>query len=354
MRALWRTVEAWWTGESNATWAWLLAAASASLLPSSDAWRSPTSHRHEAAGTRRARSACEGARAELPETLVFHMQSGAFAGSGNPDVAVHVPRGFDATRRPGVLVYFHGWKGCVQAVMSDGDVPCHDGGDPRPGLGVAQQVDRARVNALAIAIELRPEMSTGEPGRLASPGGFRDLLRELLTDGLTPYLGCPIEVDGLDRVVLVAHSGGYQAAANVLALGDVPQIREVVLLDALYGAQDVFLRWMRDGVDEASTSVTGPRRRFVDVYTCCGGTAEASRAMARTTASWSDIEPPARAGPEDGRPFDATTILDESDRDLDGATLMHRWVFKRVARAHAALPREYMTIVAQSAGFERL
>ena len=76
------------------------------------------------------------------------------------------------------------------------------------------------------------------------PGGLRDLLRELFAEHLAEPLGCTLEVDALDRVVLVAHSGGYQAAAGALALGDVPRVTEVDLLDALYGADDVFLRWI--------------------------------------------------------------------------------------------------------------
>lgn len=227
--------------------------------------------------------------------------------------------------------------------MSEGDVPCHEGGDTRPGSAIAAQIDRARVNAIAVAIELRPEMSTGEPGNLASPGGFRALLRELLADKIAPYLGCPIDVDGLDRIVLVAHSGGYRAAATVLALGDVPQIREVVLLDALYGAQDVFLRWMLDGMSDDGRSADATRR-FVDVYTCCAGTAEASQALARQ--AWSAAPQAERA------PISAT--LGDRDRDSGAATPAYPWLFEQVARAHDALPRTYVGLIAGSAGFAAL
>ena len=236
--------------------------------------------------------------------------------------------------------------------MSAGDTSCHEGGDRQPGSAIASQVDEAGVNALAVAVELRPEMSTGEPGNLAWPGGFHELLRELLSERLAPYLGCAIEVDALDRVVVVAHSGGYQAAASVLALGDVPQIREVVLLDALYGAQEVFLRWMGDGGDE--DSLAEPRRRFVDIYTCCSGTAEASRAMAERAlraSSGVGFFAPALG---DRATLPAAALIDESDRELDATALSHPWLFKRVARPHDALPREFVTIIVRSAGFAKL
>jgi hypothetical protein len=326
---------------------WVMAAVSAALFPTAGAWPSPL--RRATWSAHRPRTACEGGRGELPETLEFTLQSSAFPGSGRPDVAVHIPRGFDATRRPGLLVYFHGWQGCVRATMSEDDVPCHDGGDRRPGSAIAAQVDRAGVNALAVAIELRAEMPTGEPGNLASPGAFRALLQELLADKLAPYLGCPIDVDGLDRIVLVAHSGCYRAAASVLALGDVPQIREVVLLDALYGAQDVFLGWMLDGVAEDGRSADA-MRRFVDIYTCCAGTAEASQALAR--AAWSG-SPQATGSPGAGT-MAAPPIVGDGDPDPGPATSTPTWWFEQVARAHDVLPRTYVGLVAASAGFEKL
>jgi hypothetical protein len=354
MRAVVRAISARWIRGSSANGGWLLAALSVALLPTSDSWRTaPWGEIDPPRSAPAQRTACEGDRPGLPETLFFHLENAAFRDSGHPDVAVHVPPGFDATRRPGLLVYFHGWQGCVQAAMGDGDVPCREGGDPRAGSAIAAQVDQAGVNALAVAIELRPDMPSGEPGNLAVPGAFHELLRELLTEKLAPYVGCGIEVDGLDRVVVVAHSGGYQAAANVLSVGDVPQIREVVLLDALYGAQDVFLRWMRDGLEEDTESLAGPSRRFVDIFTCCAGTAEASRIMAKEASRASSdatlLAPTADDAIADALP----TILDESDRELDTAGLARRWLFKRVPDPHEALPRMYFAIIAQSVGFER-
>lgn len=275
-------------------------------------------------------TACEGARPPLPQSLFYELRAGAFPESGRPDVGVHVPPGFDATRRPGVVVYFHGWNGCVQAALGDEDLPCSEGGDVRIASHLAAQLDAAHVNAVLVAVELRADLPTGDPGQLATVGGLRALLRELFDEHLTAALGqpCPLEVDALDRVVVVAHSGGYQAAATVLAMGDVPSITEVVLLDALYGADEVFARWVGDARFDAA-------RRFVDLYTCCGGTLERSRALAALVHD---------AGPR---------ILDDdsSDPELSGAALEHPFVFKRVPRPHAELPEAYLRPVLEAAGF---
>src|SRR5580692_12486978 len=72
--------------------------------------------------------ACQGDRAPLPDILYSELRMGAFPGSSHPDVAVHVPRGFDATRRPGVVIYIHGWWNCIESALSPVDVPCTDGG----------------------------------------------------------------------------------------------------------------------------------------------------------------------------------------------------------------------------------
>jgi hypothetical protein len=288
-------------------------------------------------------TACAGARDPLPDVLSYKLSAGAFAGSGAPDVAVHVPPGFDGTWRPGMVVYFHGWNGCAAAAMTGDDVSCTDGGTPHPGADLVRQLDDAEVNALLVAVELRVDMPTGEPGKLAMPGGLRDLLRELLAERLAAPLGCTIDIDALDRVVLVAHSGGYQALAGALTVGDVPRVTEVDLLDALYGHEDEFLEWIRAQRERFDPDVADPLR-FVDLYTCCGGTADASRALARRAADALGTDPSSGS-----RVFCASDA--EPTGAIGGATLAHGVVFQHVAGSHGALPRAYFGDLVRSAGF---
>lgn len=283
----------------------------------------------EAAPTGPAVTACEGDRPPLPAALFFRdLRAAAFPGSDATDaadVAVHVPPGFDATRRPGVVLYFHGWNGCVAQALADDDAPCTPDGDARAGAGLAAQLDEAGVNAILVAVELRVDAPTGEPGQLAAPGDARQLLRELFTEHLAEPLGCTLELEAIDRVVLVAHSGGYQAVASALELGELPRVHEVVLLDALYGADHVFTSWITDALEGSRDGDSAPR--FVDLYTCCGGTLERSRAMARAAG------------------------LDRADDDTPQPTLTRPVVFARVAEAHGALPRAYFRAIIEAAGF---
>jgi hypothetical protein len=332
-----------------------LASSDAPLVPRAAQWPSVASRASFASVASRAtgtssaaiapRSACEGARDPLPEVMTFALRAGAFPDpTGDParaDVAVHVPPGFDATRRPGLVVYFHGWSGCVEAALSAEDRPCADGGDPHPASALAAQIDDAGVNALLVAIELRVDMPTGEPGRLAMPGGLRDLLRELFAEHLAGPLGCALEVDGLDRVVLIAHSGGYQAASSALALGDVPRVTEVDLLDALYGADDLLLRWIRSQIGRFDRRASDGLR-FVDLYTCCGGTADASRALgfeARAALAAAGLA--------------AEVYADGASAEPDAARLAHSVVLQQVPAPHGQLPRVYLGELVRAAGFAR-
>jgi hypothetical protein len=274
---------------------------------------------------RDARTACpQVSRVQHGVTLSCSLRSAAFPQEPGPSVAVHVPAAFDPWDRPGVVVYFHGWNGCVDIAIGSEDAPCTPDGIPRHASRLAAQLDDANVNALLVAVELRVDAPTGEPGDLTQPGRMRALLAELFREHLAAPLGVTLDVDDLDRVVLVAHSGGYQALAGTLRWGGLLHVREVVLLDALYGGQDVFTDALRD---------TG--LRMVDLYTCCGGTLERSRAVAELAH---------RLRGDD-------VYDDDGELPLDAASLDHGAVFKRVPVPHGSLPVTYMDDVLAHVSF---
>jgi hypothetical protein len=270
------------------------------------------------------------------------LRSGAFPGSEHADVAVHVPPGFDATRQPGLILYFHGWQGCAEAALASTDVSCADGGTIRRGAGLAAQVDRAAINAVVVAIETRLDMQTGEPGELAMPGAPRSLVQELFVERLSVSLGCAIDPDRFDRIVVMAHSGGYQALASVLETGDLPRITEVILLDALYGGEDIFVRWVADDAARFDPRIRAGLK-FVDLYTCCGGTARASRSTLERIRSALGA-----AG------IGQAIYDDDSDRAIDPGGLRRPIVFKRLADEHSDLPRVYVRPLLENAGFASL
>src|SRR6185369_5608487 len=64
--------------------------------------------------------------------LTFTLATGAFPGSGHPDVAVHVPPAFDACAPAALIVFFHGYQSCAANALRSEDAPCTTGGPVRP------------------------------------------------------------------------------------------------------------------------------------------------------------------------------------------------------------------------------
>jgi hypothetical protein len=274
--------------------------------------------------------------------LFYDLRAAPFPDASTPSVAVHVPPGFDPSNRPGVLAFFHGFDNCVSNVVGDVDTPCVDGGDPRASFALADQIDAAHVNALLVAIELEVDVETGNPGQLATTGDFRELLHELLTEHLDAVLGCPLDVASLDRVVVSSHSGGYEAAADVLAFGMVPEVSEVDLLDSLYGETPTFYAWVEANIDRFDP--TRPDElRWMDIYTESGGTLANSQDMAASAAGWL-----ADAG------LDGSLWNDETTDTLDAATYAHPMLFKRSGLSHDEVPAYYVRELAQASGFAPL
>ncbi len=289
---------------------------------------------------RASRTKCQGARAPdaIPAIATYHLRAAPFPGTDHPDVAVHVPPGFDGTVDPGVVVFFHGWENCVTNVLGSVDAACSPDGPVRDSMHLAEQLDSAQVNAVLVAVEGRYDVQSGEPGQLVTPGNFRALLHELFVEHLNDPLGCELDVDDFDRVVLASHSGGYQATSAVLQFGGVP-VREVQLFDSLYGELYAFHHWIASNAPRFDNG-RDDALRFANVYTCCGGTLDNSRVMAGGI-----IEPLATAG------RDAALYSDDSTTAITPTDLDRPVLFKLSELSHVDVPRSWFRTLVQSSGF---
>jgi hypothetical protein len=272
---------------------------------------------------------------------LYRMAAAAFPAQAGPSVAVHVPPGFDPTPPLGVQVYFHGWSNCVANVVGATNTPCTAGGPARRASDLITQFDAARVNALLVVPELRVDAMTGDPGAFARAGAFRAFLQELLTTQLAPVIGRR-DVADVGRVSVMAHSGGYVAAAAVARVGEVAALRELALLDALYGEVSTFDRWVQGGlarfVPPAATGL-----RFVDVYTTSGGTRANSRAMAGRAVAW--LSGAGRLG---------SLLDDDTVTMLEPEAYAHPVIFKHSALSHDNTTRYYPRRLFAASGFAPL
>jgi hypothetical protein len=264
----------------------------------------------------------EVAAATLPapagQVVPMQLDHGAFPAIGaHPNALWYVPPGFDATPPVDVIVYLHGFDNCITNVIASSNSACTPGYPLRYSYGLAAQVDGARKNVLLLAVEMPYDQASSDPGTLGSDGG----LSALLSDAMAQLPSGSATLDDLGSVVVASHSGGYRAAAGCAQRGGVT-VREVWLLDSLYGSTADFDAWVQ--ADPGSFS--DGTRRFADIYTTFAGTLANSQAMAHRVAAWIPA---------------AALVDDRTSATWPAATYGHGALFKRSGLAHDAVPRYY-------------
>ncbi len=181
---------------------------------------------------------------------------------GVPDAVVAMP---DAAPKAAV-VYLHGWESCARGVARVGLVDCGNG-VLVDGMGLGGAVTRGALPAALLVPQLKLLHRGGDYGRWRDPAAPADWLDEV---DRAVGLGRARE-----RLVVVAHSGGYGAAAALLRADPTLDVRAVVLLDALYGEVDTFAAWV----------CGAPGRVLVTLHTDHAGTTARNNELARAVAA---------------------------------------------------------------------
>lgn len=259
-------------------------------------------------------------------TYRLRLDAGAFPPSAeHPSALVVIPPGFDPTPPVSVVVYIHGFNNCVENIVRKQGESC----DPKKGTPVrsafslAEQLQASRRNALLLCPEVAFDQASADPGTLGQAGGFKALLAEALRGLPAPLSGLtPAEVGD---VVVASHSGGYQAAAGIAARGGLP-VRELYLLDSLYGSTAEFDAWVQ--ADLGGFAGPAPGRRFADVYTTTGGTLSRSQAMADRARAWVAADP-------------LILVDDRTTSTWPEATYRHGLLFKLSELSHDGVARYY-------------
>lgn len=203
-------------------------------------------------------------------TRELQLKHGAFSPPGVPNAVVHAGPAFEPTGPIDVLIFLHGFRGCARAQVASSPRPC-GAAEAVPGRHLGDIHRDAGTNTLLVVPQLKLMQRDGSPGRFARRGGFTAFLDELLNEGLSQQLG-PRARARVRTVALLAHSAGYRAALAILESGDEAHlVRDVVLLDALYGGAPRFAAWLLDG----------ERRRLISLHAGRGKTARFSQVLAR-------------------------------------------------------------------------
>lgn len=278
-------------------------------------------------------------RADWGPARTFELAHGAYPNSGHPDVAVHVPVGFDPCRPQGAVVFFHGFRNCVTNVIGNEPTVCTPGQPARSALQLADQLDATDANAVLIAVELKHDQATGAPGALANASGLYDLLDELYSEHLSAWLERDVAVVDLERVVLASHSGGYIALARALDRGALPNVSGVLLFDSLYGELATYEEYTLGQLERFDVATPDPLR-FAMAYTSGGGTADESRSLG------AEIE--AALARED-RP--EALLFDESTATLDNAAFEVPILVKHSGLSHDGVVPYYFGRFVATSGF---
>jgi hypothetical protein len=178
-------------------------------------------------------------------TISADLAHAAYHVKGVPSVIVHAPAGFDPRGPLHLVVFLHGYSGCIPVLMGQGDVPCRSGEPAHEGWDLGARHDAAGTNTLFIVPQLAFMRRDGRPGAFAQPGGFRAFLDELLAGPLGTRLGGPRKLSDIGSIDLIAHSAGYSSALAIMEQGGLGErIKSVVLMDALYAETPRFAHYI--------------------------------------------------------------------------------------------------------------
>jgi pimeloyl-ACP methyl ester carboxylesterase len=257
-----------------------------------------------------------------PWTEELRLTEAPFDEPRAPSAIVHAPPGLDLARRPlRVVVFLHGWSGCVRVLAHEGPTGCRDGERARDGWGLLARFDAGAPNALFVLPQLAYLERDGSPGRFREPGRFRAFLEELLV-ALRPRLGA-VTVDELAPVTLLAHSAGFETALALLARGGV-EVGSVVLFDALYVGVEPFATWVAAATE----------RRLVSLYTGTGRTARQSAMLARRARTL----------------LPSGAVAEDASISLPEALRSHRVVVARSPVGHGAVPGRHLPEIVAGLG----
>lgn len=186
---------------------------------------------------------------------------GAFASHplppGAPIAVAHLPSDLPSDPKDvDVVLFLHGWRGCARVLAEAGPTRCRDAERPAIGWGLAERHAASRSSAILLIPQLAYRTRDGSPGRFAEAGFTRRFLRASL-ERIASERGWKRR-PRLRTLTVIAHSAGYRTALAILERGEVAsELRSLVLMDALYDAEDTFADWL----------VRSPRHRLLAIHT---------------------------------------------------------------------------------------
>lgn len=149
-------------------------------------------------------------------------------------VLLTMPEDFDIHRKPTLIVFLHGNESILDRdVWERQQIPA--------------QVIAAKINAFLVAPQFAVDALDSNTGNFAEKKYFTKFIKETAAQASEWQNNKHLDYQLKHApIIIVAYSGGYLAAANILEKGGInSRVKGVILLDALYGQEAVFAKWLR-------------------------------------------------------------------------------------------------------------
>jgi hypothetical protein len=156
-------------------------------------------------------------------------------------VGIVIPRSFKPSKQLDLIVHFHGHSNYLASVLDN--------------YHLAAEVVASGRNAILIVPQGPREAADSNFGKMEDAGGFEAMVRDVVK-----YLHDEKKIPTTDigKITITAHSGGYNAASAVIAVGGLSDhITDVLLFDASYGNLERFADWI----------AAGKNRRLISIFT---------------------------------------------------------------------------------------
>lgn len=149
-------------------------------------------------------------------------------------VLLTMPKDFDVHRKPTLIVFLHGNESIIDRdVWERQQIPA--------------QIIAANINAFLVAPQFAVDALDSNTGNFAEKKYFTKFIKETAVQASEWQNNKHLDYQLKHApIIIVAYSGGYLAAANILEKGGInSRVKGVILLDALYGQEAVFAKWLR-------------------------------------------------------------------------------------------------------------
>lgn len=165
-------------------------------------------------------------------------------------VLIYVPKYFSAKKKINYVFWFHGWGNNIDSACKQ--------------YGLLDQFEASGRNAIFIFPEGPKNAPDSYGGKLEQPQVFQGLMKEVVEQLAANKVIKPVrgfQINDYD-ISLAGHSGAYRVISRII---NKSPVNEVILFDAMYGQNDLYMQWLSQ-----------PEHRFINIYTKDGGTYENS------------------------------------------------------------------------------